>query len=369
MNTSNEQVKRPPTVRDLAKLAGVSIGTVSRVLNDADNVAPEIRRRTLEAMRGAGYEPAARGRRRNAFQPLALQKGRAKSALRNIMVISPEMSPEWVGHELWIHFLAGIGKACEERSYSYSVGMSDSVAESLAKLCGPERAASGALVKLGNTRPADLAGFEAEAPLVGFGTYWAECPIPQIALDDYATGASAAKAILALGHKRVAFVSGYAAVQAFGNRANGYASAMKAAGLFDPELLIELPRVADGRSPQNVPPDMGEALSRLVAARATAAIFANDWAAFGFYRAAQAAGLKIPDQIGVMGIDDSGLCNVVSPSLSSMAMPFEDEAYFAACTIIDMIEGAGQHLRGRATVQYLPAKPVLRESLKKLEMP
>jgi LacI family transcriptional regulator len=346
MNTINEQAKIPPTVRELAKRAGVSVGTVSRVLNEAGNVDPEIRRRTLEVIKSSGYELAPRGRRN---YHLAAAKARSpKASDRNILLLAPEMSPSWSGHELWEHFIAGVKRACEERDYSYLVGMSDSFKDSIRKLLGPERIACGAILKMNGEPPRELLDAGLELPLVGFGSYHPECPIPQVAIDDYSAGTCAALAALALGHKRVAFVNPARRRTLFINRSLGYSSAMKTAGLFDPSLLIELDCDGGSKSPQGAPPDMREALRRLLDARASAAIFANDWSALGFYRAAQDAGVRIPDDIGVMGFDDTKLCQVVSPALSSMSMPFEEEAYFAASTLIDVVEGASRRLLGRS---------------------
>lgn len=361
MNMINEQKKRPPTVRDLAKLAGVSTGTISRVLNGAENLSPEIRKRTLDIIRSEGYETQPRGRR---YGNQAARPRPAKASDRNILLLAPEMSPAWTGHELWMHFIAGVKRACDERSYSYLVSMSESFGEALCKLRGADRIACGAIVKTGdNPPPEEMIDAVKDVPLVGFGAYCPECAIPQISVDEYAVGSLAAKTMLSHGHERIAFVSTDSKRPIFSRRAAGYAAAMKEAGLFAPELFIDTP-CAHSSKPEDAPPDMAGALRKILAAKATAAIFVNDWAALGFYRAAQTAGVRIPDDISAMGIDDSALCNVVTPALSSMAMPFEEEAYFAACTLIDMLEGAGRHLIGRATAQYLPARPLVRKSIK-----
>ncbi len=365
MNTMNEQAKRIPTVRDLARLAGVSIGTVSRVLNDAENIDPEIRRRTLEIIKGSGYELTARGRR-PGHSPRSVPASVFKKGARNILVLSPEMSPEWSGHELWTNFMSGVGKACEERAYSYLVNLSESFQESMEKLSGPGRIACGAIVKIGSAPPPELRAPSAAVPLVGFGAHCGNCRIPQISIDDYETGASAARALLGLGHRRIAFVNTSFTSVNFQHRLQGYVSAMKAAGAYAPELAMEIDVGQLGQAPQSSPPDMRETLERILKAQASAAIICNDWGAFGLYKACQEAKVKIPDELSVMGVDDSKLCKVVSPELSSMAIPFADIAYFAACTLIDMIEGASQHLRGRASVQYIPASPVVRDSLKPL---
>lgn len=363
MNNLNEQAKRLPTIRDLAQLAGVSIGTVSRVLNNAGNVDAEMRRRTLEIIKGSGYERSSRGRRPGQA-PRRQAAASGEDAPRSILVLSPEMSSEWSGHELWMSFMAGVGRACEERSYSYLANLSDTLPESLAKLRGPKRIASGAIVKIGSMPPPELMNPDPELPIVGFGAYCGSCRIPQISIDDYETGAKAARVLLEAGHSRIGFVNSSKGSVNFLNRLQGYVSAMKTAGTFAPELLVELESGQNGNAPQSSPPDMREALRRLLEAEASAAVVCNDWTAFGLYKACQEAGVRIPDDLSVIGVDDSKLCKVMSPELSSMSIPFAEIAYFAACTLIDMLEGAGRHLRGRPSVHYVPATPATRGSLK-----
>ena len=360
-------MKTMPTVRDLARMAGVSIGTVSRVLNDAGNIAPEIRKRTLEVIKGSGYQAAPRGRRPINPSDAGISRHKAKSIAKSILVLSPEMNPEWAGHELWVNIMSGVRRACEERSYSFLVSMADSFQSSLDKLHGQDKIACGAIVKMGNNPPVELRNPDPSIPLVGFGSYSPDCPIPQIATDNYATGAAATKAVLAAGHSRIAFINTNSTSIVFANRANGYMSAMKEANCFNPELLFELNCHQDSSKPQSSPPDMREVVEKLKALHPSAVVMVNDWAAFGLYKACHEQNVKIPDFFSVMGIDDSSLCKIVTPELSSMSIPITDEAYFATCTLFDMIEGASQHLRGRASVQYIPVQPVIRDSVKQYQ--
>ncbi len=350
------------TIRDLAKMAGVSVGTVSRVLNEAGNIDPEIRERTLEAIRQANYQLKPRGRRpvSGAARPVNKRK-----ALKNILVIAPEMTPEWASHELWLDYMSGVKKACQERGYAPLACMSDHFEEALAQLSGPSRIACGAMLKTGDKLLPDINKADPSAPIVGFGTYRPELPIPQVSIDDYEAGACAANALLELGHREIAFVSVDAESQRFVNRSQGFAGALKRAGVFKQELIIEERATADRSLPQKAPPELRAQLKRLLEApkRPTAIMFVNDWTALGFYKACEAEGLRIPEDFSVMGMDDMGACQLASPPLSSVALPFKDISYFAANTLFDMIEGAGRHLRGRTSVQYMPAQVRRRASL------
>jgi len=243
--------------------------------------------------------------------------------------------------------------------------MSDRFEEAMAQLGGPLRIASGAIVKTGDKPLPGISRIAPSVPLVGFGAYRPELPIPQVAIDDYEAGACAANALLEAGHKSIAFISMDAGSPRFVRRVQGFAGALKRAGCFRQELIIEEEAQADRSEPQKTPPDLRPQLRRLLVApqKPTGVMLVNDWTAMGFYKACEAEGLKIPQDFSVLGMDDSGVCQLLTPHLASIALPFKDVSYFAANTLFDLIEGAGRHLKGRTSVQYMPARLVRRDSL------
>lgn len=347
------------TIRDLAKLAGVSVGTVSRVLNDADNVDAEIRRRTLEAAEKSGYRLAPRGRPVNKAKRRT--ERRTAAAVRSIIVATPGMGREWAEHELWQAYLGGITQACTERDYAPLVCMAETL-DRIGELCR-QPGAAGVLVKVGTATPEELRRLAARVPVVGFGSYRPELPIPQVAIDDHGAGAAATAALLRLGHRRIAFVNPSARDARFVARAHGYAATMRQAGLFDPGLTIEAHGRDSGHRPERELPDQRELLPRVLASAPTAVLLANDWHALGFYRACAAAGLHIPQDLSVAGMDDSAEARSAQPPLASVSLALGDVACAATHTLLDMVEGAARHLRGRASVHYVAAQMCLRDSV------
>ena len=72
----------------------------------------------------------------------------------------------------------------------------------------------------------------------------------------------------------------------------------------------------------------------------------NDWGAFGLLRACRARGVRVPEDLSIIGMDDSGsFPTLLTPTLSSIAMPFDRVAYFASCTLCDLMDGVGAHQR------------------------
>ncbi len=356
------------TIKDIADMAGVSVGTVSRVLNNAGNVEPELRRKTLEVIKRAEYRPKSRGRRPSKGKPGQMASGGQKPE-RSILVFFPGMASEWLSHELWEEgYMRGINIACAERGYSPLIYMDERSAEVKAALSGQSKTVSGALIKTSDTCFAsEIANLAKLSPVAVFGYYNSACPVPQAAIDGYGAGIVAAEALLAAGHRRVAFVNQLSRNPMFLDRAQGFALALKREGLFHPELMIEMENVRSSApsAPLKDVPDMSWALSKLLALkeRPTAVAFANDWSALGFYKACEAASLRIPEDFSVIGMDDSAYCRVATPALSSIDLSFVETARLAANMLFDMMEGAGHHLRGHASAHYVPTQAKMRESV------
>jgi len=353
------------TVRDISKIAGVSLGTVSRVLNGAGNLDPELLRKTLQAMKSVNYVPLRKGPRPRLKAPLA--QGRPLS--RTLAVICPGMDKSWGSHMLWTSYLGGIEKACAERNFNFTICMegepSSCRLESVAAAC------DGVLIKTPQELPPFLAKLGPEMPAFAFGGYNPKLQIPQCALDDRGAGILATESLLQLGHRRIAFVNFERMNRMFIARANGYVETMKKAGLFKEELLVEEGPAAPKASPskpEERPPEMPGVLERLLSLRErpSAIAFANDWQAMGFLHSCAAKGLKAPDTFSVAGIDGMGpLCELSTPSLSSVKMPFQETAYFATASLIETLGEEGAWKRGLASVHSLQGSFIARGSTKK----
>lgn len=351
------------SIRDIARMAGVSVGTVSRILNNADNVSDEMRRRTLDVIRQVNYRAGRRGRPvRNPERPL-VPEGRR---IRTIAMLSPGMSSAWKGNELWTAFLSGIERACGERGARLAIYMADMDPEEIVR--DILQSADGVLIKTNQEMPAYIEELSSHLPCVGFGAIPTGGAYPQVVLDNHAGGAIATRELLQLGHRRIAFVNHEAQNSIFIARSNGYIEVMKSAGLFRNDYLLEL-QLTEYRSvtsPETVPPDLSGVLDRLLALPEppTAVVMVNDWSAFGLLRACRARNVRVPEDLSIIGMDDSGsFPTLVTPTLSSIAMPFDRVAYFAACTLCDLMEGVGAHQRNVASIVQLAGELKKRGSI------
>ena len=265
--------------------------------------------------------------------------------------------------------MAGIEAACQERRCRLTLYMADAKQEDIAREIS--RNSDGLLIKMENALPDYLKELITLLPAVGFGAAHTIDPLPQVIVDNNAGGLLATERLLKLGHRRIAFINHEAFNEMFIARSNGYLEVMKSTGHFRPEYLIEFSpqNREEGRAvdPEQTPPDMSEALNRLLAIpeRPTAVIFGNDWAAFGFLTACRMRGIRIPEEFSIVGMDDTGsLCTLLQPTLSSVAMPFNQVSHFAACTLCDLIEGIGTHQRNTSSVIRIPGVLKQRDSIK-----
>ena len=241
------------SIRDIARMAGVSVGTVSRILNNADNVSDEIRRRTLEVIRQVNYRAGRRGRRPVHQLPRETGSGRR---IRTIAMLSPGMSSAWKGNELWTTFLSGIERACGERGARLAIYMADMEPEEIVREISS--GADGVLIKTNQEMPAYVDELISRLPCVGFGALPTSGAYPQVVLDNHAGGAIATRELLQMGHRRIAFLNHEALNSSFIARSNGYMEVMKSAGLFRGEYLLEL-QLAEYHSvtsPEAAPPDL-----------------------------------------------------------------------------------------------------------------
>jgi DNA-binding LacI/PurR family transcriptional regulator len=311
-----------PTIRDVARRAGVGIGTVSRVLNDSPLVTDGMRERVLGAIQELGF-------RRNATAR-SLSVGRT----HHIGVMAPFFtSPSSVER------LRGVSDCLTPRGYGL-VLVDIETGRQRADMLGDLSRLDGLLVislPLSDGEVAGLARDRMPAVLVD-----AEHPeLLHVAIDDVQGGRMATEHLLAKGHRRIAFV-GDRAYPAFGftsseRRREGYRTALTGAGIeLDPALERR------GGHEREDARALAEALLR-EPDPPTAVFAASDVQALGVLEAAQAAGLRIPAELAVIGFDDIELAAVVG--LTTVRQPLRQSGRRGAELLLAAIEGAPQRAR------------------------
>lgn len=329
------------TINDVARLAGVSIKTVSRVINDEAHVTPETRARVQAAIRTLGYAPNIAARR------LVQQKASTLCILMYPGFFQPASA-----------VLSRILDLGYEEAYDIFIQpYYPTFPESRNRLVNAiyERRFDGFVT----TPPCDADGFVADLlttykmPLVQVDPLDRSGGLPFVAGDDLKGAATAAEHLLALGHRRIAFLMGPRNLHSSTNRLNGYHAALEAAGIpFDPELVL----------PSEFNFDGGYTATRLLLQRPPesrpSAVFAgSDEAAYGALFAAQELGLRVPAGLSVCGYGDLPYSAHIWPGLTTIHQPAEEMLERAVRLLIGLLKGtpAENHLS-------LPARLVVRGS-------
>jgi len=337
-STGNNHGKRS-TIRGVATAAGVSIATVSRVLNGRPDVAPETREIVLRAVREQGFTT-----NRNAR---ALSGGRTGL----IGVTVPLVEAAYFGV-----ILSGASEALYEQDMRIvlcpTLHQHDREVNLLDRLM--RGTTDGAVLMLPEESSAELKALQRDFPFVVVD--------PRIALDEgipvvsaaHAAGARAAtEHLLSFGHRRIGVITGPRDWIACTERMNGYHGALAAAGVLpDPALVA----VSDFR---NGPVTAAAAAALLDLPDPPTAIFAfNDNVAVGVMRAARARGLRVPEDLSVVGFDDSEQAEIVLPALTTVRQPLAEMGRMAVSLLLRLLE----HQRVDALRIQLATKLVVRES-------
>ena len=307
------------TIREVADEAGVSIATVSRVLNGRDDVAPETRELVGRIIQERGYS-ANRGAR-------ALSAGR--TGLVGVLV--PLVYPVYFSA-----ILSGATEALQEHDlravlsptghqHDREVTLLDRLMHGLT---------DGALIVLPEESSEEL------ERLVDAG-YRLVVIDPLMPLDDRIASVSAAhtsgadqamKHLLGLGHRRIAIISGPRGWVATEDRRRGYHAALASAGILpDPALEVE----------SNFEIDGGEqaAFQLLDMAEPPTAIFAfNDNHAIGALKAARIRGLRVPEDLSIVGFDDVEHATIVTPMLTTVRQPLAEMGRTAVSLLMRLID-------------------------------
>lgn len=277
----------PATIRDVAKRANVGVATVSRVLNNSGLVSEQARQRVLEAVAELNYVPNPTARRLSLGKTFTLA------------VIVPFFT-----RPSFVERLRGIDSVFADSRYDMIVMNVETIAKRnkyFAEVPRPDRADGVIVVTLTPTDEEVQAFKAAGVPVVLVDTHHAE--LPSVMEDSVMGGQLATQHLIELGHRRIAYLSDvlddvFSKTAASQYRYRGYARALHDAGIqFRPEYVRE------GRHSRE---EARRCASELFALPdcPTAVFAASDTQAIGVMEAARAAGLRVPEDVSVIGYDD-----------------------------------------------------------------
>jgi DNA-binding LacI/PurR family transcriptional regulator len=270
------------TIRDVARAAQVSIGTVSRALKNQPGLSEATRTRVVQVAQRLGYDMAQ------------LRPGR----VRRLAFVLHRQHNNFISSPFFSHVLHGVEQACSERGIApsmLSVGGGDSLTD-LIRVHQPDAVAIAGFVE-----PELIDAIAATHKPFVLIDLWAP-GARSVNIDNPAGAALAMSHLFALGRRRVAFIGGSLAHYSIAERALAYRHAYFNAGLlFDPSLEV------DARAGTSGEVAAADAMERLLGRPGGApdAVFAyNDAAAIAALRVCAVHGVRVPDDIAIVGFDD-----------------------------------------------------------------
>lgn len=331
------------TIRDIARLSGLSKSTVSLVLNDSPKVDPETRRRVLEVMREHNYVPS--------FAATALANGNTGL----IGMIVPGLTWRFMAN---INY--GVAKVVEDTKYEIVLFTSTNESDYGGAI---DRVRSSGLCAGLIVVTHDRQSLDALADLHQSGlaialvdTLGAESDLHSVGADNYTGGLLAGRHLVELGHRRIASVLGPVETPYVTERRRGLHDALREAGLTPaPDLEVET-----GFEDPLIRSRTRDLL-RLPAERRPTALFAyHDSAAFSVLDELAKAGVRVPEDISVVGFNDIDAAAHVRPALTTVRQPFADMGERAAEILLAALDRTDPDDTPQRIV--LPTELIVRDS-------
>lgn len=332
-------------MRDVAEKAGVSITTVSHVVNDSRAVGEETRQRVLEAMAELGYKPNA------------LARNLRRQETSSIGMIVPDNANP---------FFAEIARGIEDASFShnYSVILCNSEGDlkkqsTYTSLLIQNQVAGIVFVAAGVSTELVEELRRRRVPLVVVDREVANVQVDTVLTDHYQGGCLATQHLVDLGHRRIACITAGSDLSPSADRVTGYMDILKAQGLpLDEQLVV--------RGDFQYASGYRAARQLLALPDPPTAVFAcNDLMAVGCISAATEQGLRVPEDLSVVGFDDIRLASFTNPPLTTIAQPKREIGDLAVKLLLARMrdldaparfERLGTELRVRRSTAAAPAR-------------
>lgn len=311
-----------PSIKEVAQHAGVSVGTVSNVLNRPAIVAPATRQRVLDTIETLGFV------RNEAARHLRLGRGRTVG-----LVVLDVANP----------FFTDLAAGAEELAYRH-----DTVVMLCNSKTDPEREGHhldqleqqrvfGVLITPFDSNDPRLRALVARGTPVVLVDRAADGGLCSVSVDDKLGGRLAGTHLIESGHRRIAFIGGPFTMQQVADRLAGLESTIENADVELQTVEVDVMGVAHGR-------EAGEGIAALPPGRRPTAVFCgNDLLALGFLQAMAAAGLRVPEDMAIVGYDDIGFAAAAAVPLSSVRQPAGQLGRTAMELLTEEVADADRH--------------------------
>ena len=334
------------SIKEVARLAGVSIATVSRCINKPEKVTPKTRIKVQDAISQTGYSP----------NTLAQSFRRGRTNI--VMVVLPS-----VGDPFFTAVMSGIRGVARVKGYSVLIEEAElhkKTADEIGAMLVSNQ--TDGIILLASMSPFGNEVLSANSKrrlpiIIGFETVSSDLAgFPSVHIDNIAAAKEATNYLISQGHQRIAMVCGHESSLLTNDRELGYRAAMKQA-----ELSIEDGWVVAG--------DLTLAGARKATRnllnhgnRPTAIFCANDEMAIGSFHEIKSAGLQVPRDISIVGFDDIRYAEVTDPPLTTIRQPAKEigeRVMYQLCRCIEAGKGASSE------PEIVPHELVIRQSVAK----
>ena len=344
-------MQKQKTIKDVAALAGVSIATASRVLGDSGYpVRPQLRQRVLEAAEQLEYTPNI------------VAQSLRREALKEIALIVPNLS-----NPFYLQAILGAGEALAANGYGLILynTMHDPERERTFLVQLQQRQVRGVILSSVSEENADTVKkhIQKGTHFVLLDQMLEGVESPGIHFDSRAGAKMAVQHLLSQGHQRIAFAT-TALVRFTRTQVHkGYRDALLSAGIDpDPALLYECTIDKLGRS-SDYELNIGRRIAEQFVSDgcpATAVLCINDMVAIGLIQALVQKGVRVPEDVSVMGFDDIPFAGAVLPPLTTIHYPAQEAGKLAAIMLMDSIQSGEKQTE--LTISLTPTL-VLRSSV------
>lgn len=327
--------RKAPGVKDVAALAGVSVGSVSNVINRRDSVRPDVRERVEAAIAQLGYKP----------NPTAQALRRGTSPLVGVAVFD-------LTNPFFMEAAAAMERVLSREGYIMTLSSTHaSVQEErdLLEALGRQAVRGVLLTPADSTHEAATRLVEEGTPVVLFDAANAPEGIPSVSIDDRAGAALAIEHLLALGHRRICFLNGPADMRQSAQRLAGVEDALahwqQLTGADNVRLTVLNATAYTAQAGHCAAENsVSQALQATDGTAPTAIFCANDLLAMGVMSYLRVSGWTIPDDVSVIGFDDIPLASQMPVPLTTIRQPMDELGTAAAELLLSGTDTSAQHL-------------------------
>ena len=333
------------TIKDIARVAGVSVTTVSRALNGYSDVNEKTRQKIAAVARELNYSPntLARG--------LVMQKS------KTIGLLVSGISRESVKDNFTFEVLCGVNERASTLGYDLILFNTNTMMQrekTYTQLCR-ERRVDGAIIQgIKKEDPYLKEVVESDIPCVLVDIPVHSNSVGYVTTDNALGAKKAVEHLASLGHKHIGMINGHEDAFVSQERLNGYREALKECGLsFRSEWVV-----SGNFEEKKAEKAVRELINRHK--EVTAIFCASDLMALGALKACKELGLHVPKEMSIVGYDNIVLASYSSPNLTTVGQEVYQIGYEAADLLIEMLEGKETNMK-----RYLDTKLIIRESTAK----